>query len=116
MLAAITDQINTLKYSPTQKDSPKPPDPINVVPTNRRDTSLDGGQPTEIGGMWTLKHEIISPRFYELLINTELKGGTSTELKNFYNHIKMCLNAVTRIQEDLLTGYQDINRHSEFAE
>ena len=66
--------------------------------------------------MWTLKHEISSQKFYELLINTELKGGTALELKNFYNHINMCLNAMTRLQEDLLTAYQSINRRSEFQE
>ena len=38
------------------------------------------------------------------------------DLKNFYNHINMCLNAVARLQEDLLTGYQYIKKHSEFAE
>ena len=71
-----------------------------------------GGQSTKIGVMWTLNHEISLPRFYELLTNTELKGDTSLDLKNFYNHIKMCLNAVTRILEDLLPGYHPINRHS----
>ena len=39
--------------------------------------------------MWTLKYEIRSPKFYELLINTELKGDTAVYLKNFYNHIKI---------------------------
>ena len=33
---------------------------------------------------------------------------------NFYNNIKMCLNAVTRLLEDLLPTYQSIKRHSEF--
>ena len=64
--------------------------------------------------MWTLKHEIISPKFYELLIKTELKGYTSMDIKNFLNHINMCLNAVTRLREDLLPDYQFIKRHSEF--
>ena len=67
-------------------------------------------------GMWTLKHDIISAKFYELPIKIELKGDTALDLKNFYNHIKMCLNAVTRPQEDLLPGCQSIKRHSEFAE
>ena len=38
------------------------------------------------------------------------------DLNNFYNHTKMFLNAVTRPQEDLLPGYQYINRNYEFAE
>ena len=70
MLVAITDQINIFRYSPTQKDSPKPPGPTTVVPTKMRAPPLDGGYSMKIGGMWTLEHGIISPRFYELLINT----------------------------------------------
>ena len=64
--------------------------------------------------MWNIKHEISSPKLYELLIKTELKGDTPLDPKNFYNCIKMCLNAVTRIQEYLLHPYQSIKRHSEF--
>ena len=87
-----------------------------MVPANRISPPLDSEQSTKIDGMWTLKYEIISPIFYELLVNIELKGDTDMELKNFYNHIKMCLNSVNRLREDLLTGYHSINRHSEFAE
>ena len=97
MLSEITDKINTLKYSPTHKYSPKSTYPTTVVPANRIDTPLVGGQYKKIGGMWTLKHDISSTKFYELLINTELKGDTALDLKKFYNHIKMCLNTVTRI-------------------
>ena len=104
MLLEITDQINTLQYSPTQKYSPKPPDPTTAVPYNRISTPLDSGQYTKISGMWTLKHEISSSRFYEVLIKTQLKGYTALDLKNFYKHIKMCLNVVTRLIEDLLPG------------
>ena len=35
ILAAITDQINTFKYSPTYKYLTNPPDPTNMVPTNK---------------------------------------------------------------------------------
>ena len=66
--------------------------------------------------MWTLKHEISSPKLYELLIKTELKGDTAMDLNNFFNHINMCLNAVTRLREDLLPDYQSIKTHSEFEE
>ena len=38
------------------------------------------------------------------------------DLNNFYNHMKMCLNAVTRLGEDLITAYQSIKRNSEFEE
>ena len=47
--------------------------------------------------MWNLKHDIKSPKFYELIIKEELKGDTALDLKNFYNHIQMCLNEVTRL-------------------
>ena len=38
------------------------------------------------------------------------------DLKNFFNHIEMCLNAVNRLKEYLLPDYQSIKRHSEFKE
>ena len=112
----MMDQTNIPKSSPTQKDKSTPPEPTTAFPANSRYLALEGGHSTKIGGMWTLKHEIISPKFYELFINTELKGYTALELNNFFNHIKMCLNAVTRLIEDLLPDYQSIKRHSEFEE
>ena len=66
--------------------------------------------------MWTLKHDISSPKFYEILIKKELKGETALDLNNLFNHIKMCLNAVNRLIEDLVIDYQSIKRHSEFEE
>ena len=81
-----------MSSSPTQKDISTPPEPTTVVPSNRRYPPLEGGHSNKIGGMWTLKHEISSPKFYELFINIELKGETALDLKNFYNQIKMCLN------------------------
>ena len=70
----------------------------------------------KISGMWTLKNDISSPNFYELLTKTELKVDTDMEIKHFYNHINMCLNAVTILWEDLIYAYQYIKRHSEFGE
>ena len=112
----MMDQTNSSKLSPAQNDTSNTPDPTTVVPDNRRAPPLDGGQYTKINGMWTLKHEIGSPKFYELLINTEPNGDIALDLKNFYNYIKMCLNISNLIQEDLFTGYQCINRHYKFAE
>ena len=114
-ITSITDHINTFKYSPTQKYSPTPPYPTTVVPDNKNSPPLDGGQSTKIGGIWTLKHEISSPKLYELLINTELKEDTALYLKNFYNHINICLNALTRLQGDIIPVYQYIKIHSEFV-
>ena len=49
-------------------------------------------------------------KFYELLINTELKGDTALDL----NYINMYIKVVTRLQEDLLTAYKYIKIHCEF--
>ena len=103
-ITSMMDQTNNSKFSPAQKDTLNPPDPTIVVPDSRRDPPLDGGHTTKIGGMWNLKHEISSPKLYELLIKTELKGDTALDLKNIYNHINIYLNSVTRLQEDLLPG------------
>ena len=109
------DQTNDSKFSPVQKDKLTPLGPTTVVPSKKRDISLDGGGSTKIGDMWTLKHEISSPKFYELLIKTKLKVDTALDLKNFYKHIKMCLNAVNSLREDHLPVYYSIKRHFEFA-
>ena len=64
------DQIKIPKYSPENKDSQKSQDTTTVVLANKRYPTLEGGHDMEIGSMWTLKHEISSPKFYELLIKT----------------------------------------------
>ena len=70
VLAEIKDKNNISKSSPAHKDTLTPLDPTTTVQTNRRAPPLEGGISENIGGMWTLKHEISSPRFYEILINT----------------------------------------------
>ena len=69
-----------------------------MVPVNNKSPPLEGGNFAKIGVMWNIKHEIRSPNLYKILKNTELKGDTVMDLRNFYNHIKMCLNAVTRLR------------------
>ena len=54
--------------------SPKSQDPNSVVPYNKKSPPLEGGDSAKIGGMWNLKHEISSSKFYEILTNTELNG------------------------------------------
>ena len=103
------------KSSPAQKDTPTLPDPTTAVHTIKKASTLEGEISENIGGMWTLKHEISSPRFYELLIKTELKEDTVLDLKNFHNHIKMSLNAVTRLKVDLLPDYLSIKRNTDAA-
>ena len=109
----IMDQTKISKSSPAQKDTSTPPDPTIVVQTNRRAPPLEG---EHYNGMWTLKHDIISPEFYELLTKTELKGDTALDLNNFFSSIKRYLNAVNRLREDLFPDYQSIKRNSEFEE
>ena len=92
MITLMMDKIKISKYSPDRKYSPKTQDPNTVVLDNKKASSLEGGHSKKIGGMWTLKHEISSPKFYEFLIKIYLKGDTALDLKNFYNHINMCLN------------------------
>ena len=98
MITPTMDQIKISKSSPDKKDSPKYQDTNNVVPYNKKYPPLEGGHSTKIGGIWNIKHEIRSPKFYEILIKTELKRDTDLELKNFYNYIKMFINAATIIQ------------------
>ena len=96
------DKKNISKSSPAQRDTSTPLEPTTTVQNNRKIPPLEEGISDKIRGIWTLKHEIRSPKLYELLIKTELKGDTDMDLNNFFNHIKMCLNAVTRLREDLL--------------
>ena len=110
----MMDQANISKSSPAQKDTSTPPDSITTVQTNKKAPPLEGVISDKICGIWILKHDISSPKFYELLINTELKGDTALDLNNFYNQIKMSLNAVTRLREDLLPDYHSIKRNSQF--
>ena len=88
----MMDCIQIYNYSPNNMDSPKSQDPTTVVSSNNKAPPLEGINYPKIGGMQTLKHEISSPKFYELLIKTELNGSTGLDLNNFYNHIKICLN------------------------
>ena len=68
-IISMMDHINISKYSTAQWYSPKPRDPTTVLPANRGSPTLDDGHSTKICGMWNLKHDISSPKFYELLIN-----------------------------------------------
>ena len=98
MIASIMYDIKFSKYSTYKKDFPKDHYPTPLILDNKKDTQLEGGHSIKIGGMWNLKNEISSPKFYEILINIELKGNTDMDLKNFYNYINMCINAVTRLR------------------
>ena len=101
----MMDQTNNSKSSPTKNDTSTPLEPTTMVTTNRRATPLEVGHSIKIGGTWNLKHEISSPKFYEILTKTELKGDTALDIKNFFNRIDMSLNDVTRLIEDLLPDY-----------
>ena len=96
------DHIKMSKYSPERKYPPKAQDPTTVVTTDNKSPPLEGVHSTKNVGMWNLKHKIIPPKLYELLIKTQLKGYTDMDLNKLYNYINMCLNVVTRIREEFL--------------
>ena len=63
--------------------SPKDQGPTTVVSNNKKSSTLEGGYSTNNGCMRTIKHEIILPKLYELLINTEIKKDTDIDINNF---------------------------------
>ena len=96
MLTKMTNQKqNSL---PDKKDIPKNQDLNTAFLDNNKAPPLEVGHSTKIGEIRNIKHEISSSKFYEILIKTELKYETDMDLNNFYNHIKTCLNAVTRLR------------------
>ena len=97
MITSMMGKIKLLTYSQEHKNSPKTQYPTTVFPSNKRDPPMYCVYSKKIGGMWTLKHEIRSPKFYELLTKIEFKLYTALDLRNFYNHIKMSFNALTRL-------------------
>ena len=98
MIASITDQVKFSNSSIDKKYLNNSRDPTTLVPDNKKAPPLECGHSTKIGGMCILKHDIISPKFYEILIKTELKGYTTLDLNSFYRNIKMCLTAVDRLR------------------
>ena len=96
IITSMMEQIKISKSSSDNKDSLKSQDTTTVVPDNNSYPPLEGWNSKKTGGTWTLKHDISSPKLYELLTKEELKGDTTLEIKNFYNQINMCLNAVTK--------------------
>ena len=68
MLTQIMNQKHN--YSPENKYPPNSQNTTTVVPDTKKDQPLERGNSTKNGGMWTLKHEIISPKFYKIFINT----------------------------------------------
>ena len=51
-------------------DPPKAQDPDSVVQANKKVQPLEGGHSMKIGRMRNLKHEISSPKLYEIHIKT----------------------------------------------
>ena len=80
----------------------QPQDSVTMVHTNRKVPPPEGGNSQKICGTWTMKYDISSQKLYELLIKTKLKGDIAIDLDNFSNHIKMCLNVVAILRDDIL--------------
>ena len=66
----IMEQIKNSNYSPEKLYSPKAQYINIVVPAKKKSTPMEGGNSTNIGCMWILKHESSSSKFYELIIKT----------------------------------------------
>ena len=64
MIASMMDHIKNLKLLLDKKYSPKDRDPASVILSNKKYPPLEGGHFTKIGGMWTLKNGISSPKIY----------------------------------------------------
>ena len=59
-------------YPPENMDSPYDLSPTTVFSYEKKALPLEGGNSNKNGYLWTLKHDISLPKFYVLLINTEL--------------------------------------------
>ena len=79
--------INFDNPSPRKVETKKPKYSPTDFHVDRKFQPLEGGQYQKIDGMWNFKHEISSQTFYELFINTKLKGDTDTDIRNLYNQI-----------------------------
>ena len=64
------DQIKISIYLTKKKDSLKDHDTTTAVPANNNSSPLEGGNSTKNGVMWTLKHDTILPKLYEILVKT----------------------------------------------
>ena len=64
MITSMMDQIKISKYSPDKKDPAKYQYNTTLVQVNNRATPLEGGHSKKTGGMWTLKHDIRSPKLF----------------------------------------------------
>ena len=117
MIASILDQI---KISKNTHHKRRINQRLRILPLLLRPTRIIHHWKVDIieknGVIWTLKHEISSPKFYDILIKIKLKGKNALNLRNFYGRTKMYLNAVTILREDFLPDYHSIKRYSEFEE
>ena len=70
MIKALLNNIigQNQNYSSYKMDSPKSQDSTAVVVDSKKALTLEGTHNEKNGGMWTLKHEISSQKFYELII------------------------------------------------
>ena len=94
--------------SPNKVETNKPQYYNTVVHSNRKNPPLEGGIFQKIGQMWTLKHDICPPKFYELIIKNDLKVYTGIYLKDFHNNVNIFLNAVTRLRKRLFSDFRGL--------
>ena len=89
LIKIMMDQNKNWNSSPENIYLPQAQVHITVFLSNNKDTSMEDGHSTKIGGMGALKHEIRSSKLYELLVKTELKGDTALYLKILYKNINI---------------------------
>ena len=111
----MMDQANISISSPAQKDTSTLPDTTTTVQTNKRDPPLEG--------RISEKFVAYGPSNMRSAHQNSISSASRQNSKEtllwiliFLNHIKMSLNAVTRLREDLLPDYQSTKRNSQFEE
>ena len=104
----------------SKKKADKPQDSSNKTHKettyNRKSPPLEVCHSHKSSGMWNIKHEIISPKFYGIFIKKYLKGENDINLKKFYNTVNICPNVVAKLQEDILTSYKRTYKKEIFSE
>ena len=67
MINKMMYQNQNSNYPPENMDSPQEQGPTTVVPANKKALPLEGGNSTKNGYLWTIKHDISSPKFWRII-------------------------------------------------
>ena len=86
-----------------------------MVPDSKKATPSEGGHYTKMVACG-ISNMISAHQNSTKYSSRFKKSDTDLDRNNLYNHIKICLNVMNRIREDLLTDYNSIKIQSEFEE